>query len=86
MSDDYAENIAAILAEHRRLVPAPITDGVYADLAEAIVQAHNAEGRDLNALSFVKATCRCDVAQRHAVALELPPWAQRSIDLWKDAA
>lgn len=79
-------NLADIIEQHRRLVPAPITDGVYADLAEAIIGAHNAEGRDLNAASFARATSRCSLAQRQNVALELPAWAQRNIGLWEDAA
>lgn len=83
--DDYINNVVDILDHHRRQVPAPVTEGIYADLAEAIVAAHNAEGRNLDALSFVRATARCDIHQRYAVAQELPPWAQRSIDLWGDA-
>lgn len=87
MTDDrYYRDLADVIAEQQQLVPAPITDGVYADFAEAIVAAHNAEGRDLNAESFARATSRCDLSQRWMVARELPAWAQRNINLWEDAA
>lgn len=75
-----------IIRQQLRLVPPVVTAGVYADLAEAIVAAHNAEGRDFTMESFVRATARLDVAQRYAVALELPRWAQRTIDVWEDVA
>lgn len=57
-----------------------ITEGVYADLAWAIVEAHNNEGRDLNHDSFLRSTSRLDLAQRYAVLRELPHWAQKRLN------
>jgi hypothetical protein len=72
-------NFIDAIAEQVRCTPPVVTDGVFADFANAIVEAHNAEGRDLDALSFVRATAHCSLAQRNAVMLELPFWAQRRI-------
>lgn len=76
-------DVIAIETKRRAI---PVTDGIYADLAEAIIEAHNAEGRELTAVSFVRATARLDLQQRYAVGLELPPWAQRKINFWGDSA
>lgn len=57
-----------------------VTNGVYADLAWAIVEAHNNEGRDLNHDSFLRSTSRLDIGQRYAVLRELPDWAQKRLN------
>jgi hypothetical protein len=75
-----------IIRDQLKLLPPALTDGVYADLADAIIAAHNAEGRDFTTESFLRATARLNIAQRYAVAMELPEWAARKINVWEDAA
>lgn len=86
MTDPDYTTIDGVIAEELRCRPPAVTAGVYADIAELVVEAHNAEGRELTQLSFVRCTPRLDLAQRQAVALELPAWAQRKLDVWEDAA
>jgi hypothetical protein len=81
-----APDPVAVIRRALRETPPPVTAGIYADFAWAIVDAHNAEGRDLDALSFVRYTAHCSLSQRTAVALELPPWAQRRVSIWDDEA
>jgi hypothetical protein len=57
-----------------------VTQEVYADLAWAIVEAHNNEGCDLNHKAFLQSTSRLTLAQRYAVLQELPTWAIRRIE------
>jgi negative regulator of sigma E activity len=55
--------------------------GIHTDLADAIVAACNAEEHALDELTFQRLTRRLTLEERHAVFTELPPWAQRQIDV-----
>lgn len=57
-----------------------MSPAIFSRLADAIVHACNADGRDLDEPTFTRLTDGLGQAERLLVLAELPTWARRQIE------